>query len=175
MRHLNVQARTGRAQRGLTLKSRAQRGLTLIELMVGLAIGALLMLSAAPYLGDYISNSRLRENGNLLLSEALLAQSEAVKRNGNVALVTDGTTVTVQDVRTSPAVVLRTRSFSGGVLAPTATITFTGDGRLSTWPDTSRVNLSASGVTCSDETRCPALVVEAGGAIRLCGNRLSCS
>ena len=65
----------------------AQRGLTLIELMVGVGDrGALLVLTAAPYFGDYITNSRLREGGNLLLTEALVAQSEAIKRNRTVRL-----------------------------------------------------------------------------------------
>jgi type IV fimbrial biogenesis protein FimT len=54
-----------------------QRGLTLIELMVGLAIGTFLMLTAAPYFSEFTNNSRLREGGNLVYSEALMAQSEA--------------------------------------------------------------------------------------------------
>ena len=40
---------------------KTQRGLTLIELMVGLTIAAFLLMAAAPFFGDYIRNSRLRE------------------------------------------------------------------------------------------------------------------
>lgn len=162
--------------RHLSPARRARRGLTLIELMVGIAIGALLLMSAAPYFGDYIVNARLRENGNLLLAEALMAQSEAVKRNNRVRLVVSGSTLQVQDAATATPVTLRTRSFGGEVSAAAAvTVEFGGDGRLSSWPDGATVNLQATGVTCSDQQRCPALVVEAGGAIRLCGNRLACS
>ena len=170
MRHLRPHRRTCR------VPARApQRGLTLVELMVALTIAALLLVSAAPYFSDYIGNSRLREGGNLLLSEALMAQNEAVKRNNRVRLVTDGTSIQVQDFSTGAAVVLRTRVLTGNVYAPQATVEFTGDGRLSTWPTAARIDLSATSIVCSDEMRCPALVIEAGGAVRLCGNQLSCS
>ena len=73
------------------------RGLTLIELMVGLTIAAFLLMAAAPFFGDYIRNSRLREAGNALLGEALFAQSEAIKRNTTVRLSTSGATLQVID------------------------------------------------------------------------------
>lgn len=153
-----------------------QAGLTLIELLVAIAIGALLLATAAPYFGDYIVNARLRENGNLLLAEALMAQSEAVKRNNRVRLSVDGATVQVLDISTATAVVLRTRTFNGNVTATTATtVDFAGDGRLASWPTGATVRLTASGVTCTDDTRCPALLVDAGGAIKLCSNQSSCS
>lgn len=154
----------------------APHGLTLIELLVAMTVGALLMMTAAPSFSDYINNSRLRENGNLLLSEALMAQSEAVKRNNRVRLSVNGSTVQVLDASAATAVVLRTRTLTGNVVASTAaTVEFTGDGRLASWPTTSTINLSSTAVSCSDEMRCPALVIEAGGAVRLCGNQLSCS
>jgi len=151
-----------------------QRGLTLIELMVGLTIGAFLMLSAAPYFADYTTNSRLRENGNLLYGEALMAQSEAVKRNTTVRLETSGSTVKVID-RSVPAtpVTLRERAFSGNVSASTATIDFGSEGRPVPFGTAGSVDLAMSGVTCSGDYRCPGLRVDAGGAVRLCGNQLS--
>jgi len=159
MRHLNLH--------------RNQRGLTLVELMVGLAIGAFLMLSAAPHFSDYISNSRLREGGNLLYSEALLAQSEAVKRNTTVRLETNGATILIID-RTTPTAptTLRTRTLNGNVTAPAATIDFGSEGRPIGFAAGS-VDLSMAGVTCSSDYRCPGLRVDGGGAVRLCGNHLS--
>lgn len=153
-----------------------QRGLTLVELMIAIAVAALLLASAAPYFGDFIVNSRLRENGNLLLSEALAAQSEAVKRNNRVRLSVNGGTLQVLDMSTATPTLLRTRSFNGGVVASTATtVDFTGDGRLASWPTAATIKLAANAVTCSDELRCPSLAIDAGGAIRLCGNQLQCS
>lgn len=150
------------------------RGLTLVELMVGLTIGAFLLMAAAPFFGDYIRNSRLREAGNTLLSEALFAQSEAIKRNGTVRLSTGGATLQVIDRGTGGAdVVLRERTLSGNVTAPAATLDFGTEGRLVPFGTSGAINLSMSGQTCSDDTRCPGLRVDAGGATRLCGNHQS--
>ena len=146
-----------------------QRGLTLVEMMVGLAIATFLVLSAAPYFADYAVNSRLRESGNLLYGEALMAQSEALKRNAIVRLSTNGNTVQVID-RSVPAtpVVLRERNFAEGIGATTTTLDFSSQGlRLG---DNGSINLSMSGHACSSDLRCPGLRVDAGGAIRLCGD-----
>ncbi|HPO20729.1 MAG TPA: GspH/FimT family pseudopilin [Rubrivivax sp.] len=150
-----------------------RRGLTLIELMVGLSISALLALTAAPYYADYITNSRLREGGNLVLAEALAAQSEAIKRNRTVRLATAGSTVQVLDM-TDPAnpVQLRQREMSGGVSAASATLDFGSEGRLLPFPSSAAVDLSKTGVSCSGELRCPGLRIDVGGAIKLCGNQL---
>jgi type IV fimbrial biogenesis protein FimT len=151
-----------------------ERGLTLVELMVGLAIGTFVLLSAMPYFADYTTNSRLRESGNLLYAEALTAQSEALKRNAIVRLSADGSTLQVID-RSVPAtpVVLRTRNFADSIGATTATVDFSSQGlRVG---DNGSINLSMSGHTCSSDLRCPGLRVDAGGAVRLCGdNTVGC-
>lgn len=151
-----------------------ERGLTLIEMMVAVSIAALLALTGVPFFGDYLVNSRLREGGNSLLTDALFAQSEAIKLNGRVALVVEGSTVRVIDRSTDK--ILRERTMPEGVALGSATLTFGSFGRPTPFGEQPpRVILSMSGVTCSDTKRCPALVVETGGAIRLCGNKLSCS
>jgi len=151
----------------------ARRGLTLIELMVGLSIGAFLMMVAAPYFGDYIRNSRLREAGNALLGEALFAQSEAIKRNTTVRLSTDGATLQVIDRSVAGAdVLVRERTLSGDVVAPVATLDFGTEGRPMPFGTSVAIDLSMNGTVCSDDTRCPGLRVDAGGATRLCGNHL---
>ena len=151
-----------------------QRGFSLIELMVALAIAALLVKMGAPFFSDYVGNSRLREGGNLLLAETLIAQSEAVKRNTRIRISTAGSTVQVLDM-TVPAtpVVLRDRTLSAGVTAPTATLDFGSEGRPVPFGTSGSINLSSGTVSCSIDMRCPGLRVDAGGAIRLCGNYLS--
>jgi type IV fimbrial biogenesis protein FimT len=149
----------------------ATRGLTLIELMVGLTIAAFLLMAAAPFFGDYIRNSRLREAGNVLLGEALFAQSEAIKRNTTVRLSTGGATLQVIDRSTVGVdVVLRERTLAGSVTAPVATLDFGTEGRPVPFGTSGTINLSMTGELCSDDTRCPGLRVDAGGATRLCGN-----
>lgn len=163
--------------RQLITTRRRTRGFTLVELMVGLAVLAVLTTAAAPYLGDMVVNSRLRESGNLLFTEALMAQSEAVKRNTTVRVSTSGTTVQVLDM-TVPAspVVLRTRTLVNNVSAPTATFDFGPEGRPAPFGTAVSVNLTMSGATCSTEVRCPGLRIDAGGAMRLCGNnQVNCS
>jgi type IV fimbrial biogenesis protein FimT len=150
---------------------------TLIELMVAIAVLAILAATAAPYLGDFIVNSRLRESGNLLFSEALIAQSEAVKRNSTVRVSTNGATVQVLDLSDPDAPVeLRSRTLPGGVIAPVVTFNFGPEGRPAPFGTAVSINLSITGVTCSSDLRCPGLRIDAGGAIRLCGNhQVSCS
>jgi len=148
------------------------RGLTLIELMVGLTISAFLLMAAAPFFGDYIRNSRLREAGNALLSEALFAQSEAIKRNGTVRLSTSGATLQVIDL-SAPLPPLRERTLPGSVTAPVATLDYGTEGRPVPFGTAGSINLSMTGEVCSDDTRCPGLRVDAGGATRLCGNHLN--
>jgi type IV fimbrial biogenesis protein FimT len=145
------------------------RGLTLIELMVGLTIAGFLLMAAAPFFGDYIRNSRLREAGNVLLGEALFAQSEAIKRNGTVRLSTSGATLQVIDL-SAPNPPLRERTLAGNVTAPVATLDFGTEGRPVPFGTSGSINLSMTGELCSDDTRCPGLRVDAGGATRLCGN-----
>jgi type IV fimbrial biogenesis protein FimT len=151
-----------------------ERGFTLVELMVGVAVMAVLVTAAAPYMGDYVVNSRLREGGNMLYSEALMAQSEAVKRNTVVRLSTSGATVQVLDM-TVPGtpVVLRTRTFVQSVTAPDVTADFDPDGRPSPFGTAVSIDLSMTSTTCSADLRCPGLRVDAGGAIRLCANHLA--
>lgn len=153
------------------LRCRPRVGLTLIEMMIAIAIGALLLGVAAPFFGDYIRNARLRESGNLVFAEALAAQSEAIKRNTTVRLSTNGASVQVID-RTAPdaEVVLRERALPGNVNAPTATLDFGSEGRPIPFGTDLALNLSMSGQTCSSDTRCPGLRVDGGGGVRLCGN-----
>lgn len=163
--------------RRLSNPRRAGRGMTLVELMVGLAVLAVLATTAAPYMGEMVVNSRLRESGNLLFSEALMAQSEAVKRNTTVRVSTAGTSVQVLDMSVPSApVVLRARTLTGNVSAPTTTFDFGPEGRPAPFGTAVSVDLSISGTTCSADVRCPGLRIDAGGAMRLCGNnQVNCS
>ena len=153
---------------------RHARGLTLVELMVGLVIMAILATAAAPYLGDMVLNSRLREGGNLLFAETLMAQSEAIKRNTTVRVSVNGALVQVIDLSV-PAnpVVLRERSMLGSVTAEATTFDFGPEGRPAPFGTAVSVNVTMTGQTCSDDLRCPGLRVDAGGAARLCGNHQS--
>lgn len=154
---------------------RLRRGLTIIEMMIGVAITAILLSMASPYFADFINNSRLREGGNALMAEALYAQSEALKRNGQVRLSITSTSTQVIDMTGATPVTLRTRMLTTGLTAVAQNIDFGSDGMTRPRGTESSVDMSYGSISCSNDQRCPRLRVEAGGSIRLCGNKLSCS
>ncbi len=124
----------------------AARAFTLTELLVVLAIGAILAATAVPSLRDALVAQRLRAAGTDLVSSLLLARSEAIKRNANVTVQplsgtswADGWTV-VSDAGAA----LDRRDALGARVAVTlapATIVYTPSGRLLT-AGTSRVQIA---------------------------------
>ena len=68
----------------------SQAGFTIIELMIVVAIAAVLSVIALPYMKDVISNQRVRAGVTDMHLSLLLARSEAIKRNGNINIVRTG-------------------------------------------------------------------------------------
>jgi type IV fimbrial biogenesis protein FimT len=71
---------TGRARRD------AFRGFTLIEVLVGLALAALLLRLFAPAYGDWIASLQVMQEAQHLAYSMNLARSEAIKRGQRVNL-----------------------------------------------------------------------------------------
>jgi type IV fimbrial biogenesis protein FimT len=84
------------------LKRASSRGVTLIELMIGLAILALLLGMGLPAFGAWIANSKVRNAAEGLQAGLALARSEAMRRNQNVEFVITNDTV---DLGTVPTLV----------------------------------------------------------------------
>jgi type IV fimbrial biogenesis protein FimT len=149
-------------------------GVTLVEMVVVMAFLAIVSTLASPFLTDYIANSRLRESGNALMAEALFAQSEAIKRNGPVRLAVTATGTQVVDLTGPAPAVIRDRQFPDRIIVETLNIDFGSDGMTRPRGTDATVDVSGNGITCSADYRCPRLQVDAGGALRLCGNKLEC-
>jgi len=64
---------------------RKQSGLTLIELMIGLTIFTLLLLSGAPSFSAWIQSSHIRNSAESIQNGLTFARAEAVRRNKAVS------------------------------------------------------------------------------------------
>lgn len=129
----------------------ATRGFTLIELMVTLAVLAILLTVALPNFQIFVMNGRMASQTNDLITALNLARSEAVKRAANVTVCasSDGASCTgswaagwiVRDAAGTPIRVQRAlgsgSTLTGGTDVASA-ITFTASGRT-TIPTTATV------------------------------------
>ena len=70
----------------MTLNNREDRGFTLIEVLVVLALAALLQTLAAPALSAMVDQVRVGSAAQTLHGSLQLARSEAIKRNGRVVV-----------------------------------------------------------------------------------------
>ena len=153
------------------------RGFTLIEVLIAIAISALMLGVGMPYFGDYITNARLREGGSAVHSETLYAQGEAIRRNVPIRLTVNGSRMTLLDMSVGDGTEIRVTELPSPVVATSVeTLNLGTDGRPVPFGRSVAIDFGAPGVVCTAETRCPGLRVDAGGAVRLCPNRLeNCS
>ena len=63
-----------------------QTGFTMIELMITIAIAAILLAIAVPSFRTMIQNNRITTHSNNFLSSLVVARSEAIKRNNQVRI-----------------------------------------------------------------------------------------
>ena len=68
-----------------------QSGVTLLELMVVLAIAAILLLAGIPSFASLINSTRLSTATNEMISSLHLTRSEAIKRNSRAVMCTSAT------------------------------------------------------------------------------------
>ncbi|MEJ1959005.1 MAG: GspH/FimT family pseudopilin [Nitrosomonadales bacterium] len=164
-----------------------QRGVTLVELLIGLAILAVLLALAAPYAGQIISNAKIRTAAEAIESGLQLARSSAVNQNAQVqfALLTGtdsswtvGCVTPVAGVQSCPAVIQSHTAAEGTsqaiVAADQTAVVFNGFGAAN---PAANICVGLTGVTtaCAASTTERRLMVTVGttGRIRLCDPALS--
>lgn len=101
------------------------RGFTLIELMVVIAIIAIIAGIAVPNYQSSMQNTRETSARNSLVGALQLARSEAVTRGLTVTVTTDGSTWVVNDGTND----IRVIEIPDGVAADNVAVTFQTNGR----------------------------------------------
>jgi len=162
------------------LISALQRGFTMIEMLITIAIVALLATLLAPSFKVMLANAQIRTAGQAMFDGLQLARVEAIRRNERV-IFAKGTqsdwTVTVE----SDGSTVQARSFAEGSPAVAVTVTpanatevtFDGLGRLrpNTDASSSMSQLDADVPTSlipAANSRELRITISSGGAIRLC-------
>ena len=65
---------------------RKENGFTLVELMIGLAIAAIILTVGIPSFNDLVRNNQMTTQANELIGALNLARSEAIKRGSSVSI-----------------------------------------------------------------------------------------
>ncbi|QEL64290.1 type IV fimbrial biogenesis protein FimT [Oryzomicrobium terrae] len=138
-----------------TAARRARAGFTLIEMMVALAVLAILIGIGVPSFSELIASQRARAATSALHDGLMLARSEAIKRNISVSLKTTdlaaGWTIIYKDASNNDVTLRSEPATPGLTFNPAApTISYNGFGRLSAGANT-KITVTARG---SSKTRC---------------------
>jgi len=126
------------------------RGFSLIELMVVVALVAIMAGLAVPSFKSFISGQRVKTAASDFVMAAIFARSEAIKRNANVTITPaasgwkDGWSVAVGSTELS-----RQQAYNGLTLSgPSSAITYNGTGRLSATVTTMTITGSNGSTRC---------------------------
>jgi type IV fimbrial biogenesis protein FimT len=158
--------------------SRRQAGLTLIEIVIAVAVLAILIALAVPSYRAWIQNSQIRTAAESILNGLQTARAEAVKRNVRTELeIGAGTDWSIKLMPAGDVIQSRS-SAEGSANAQLATqpagatrITFNGMGWIAAnddaTPSITRVDVTSTVVT-GTEARPLRLVITPGGSVKMC-------
>ncbi len=174
-----------------TARSRLQRGFTIIEMVVTIALVAILLRLAIPSFTVWIRNTQMRSVAEALQNGIRNAQSEAVRRNRQVVFSLTNNepsaTATASDngrnwfIRTIPALAGEASEFVEGgsfgdtslgvAIAGVASICFNSQGRMVANADPAidcAAAATAYNVTQAGAERQLRVTVAIGGQMRMC-------
>lgn len=160
------------------MPGKATSGFTLVEMMIAIAIFALLVLAALPEVRIWIQNTQIRTAAEGILNGLQLARTEAVRRNTDMELEIVGVSGWNAKVASTGLVVQSRPSGEGSgsavpvVMPAGATkVTFNGLGRLVSNGDASAsitaIKIDSNAIS-SSSSRELCITVSSGGAVRMC-------
>lgn len=152
--------------------AKKQQGVTLIELLIAIAIMAILAGIAVPSFTIWLQNTQIRTATESIKNGLQLARAEAIRRNEPVNFVLSSATSTAWTVSTVAGTQIQQRLSSDGSPNVTATVTPAGAttvtynrlGRISNAGALTQIVLDTS----STQDRPLTLNISAGGQIRGC-------
>ena len=139
---------------------RVARGFTLIELMVAVAVAAVLLTVVVPSFTDQLARRKLEGVATELSTDLQFARTQAVARNGTTTLATNagGNQYTITDASTTYKTVALDSQLT---ITPSTTITY----------DQLRAMATASGAMTVSSTKTTGqlqVVVSAMGRVTMC-------
>ena len=150
-------------------------GVTLIELMIGLAIVALLLTLGLPSISTWMQNSQLRNAAESVQSGLQLARAEAVRRNTLVGFNMAGPDSSWSVGQMNPATQVQARSAAEGTLNPQIATTnplivFNGLGKAALAATAVIQITNPTGGACKPggEMNCLNVTVSVGGQVKMC-------
>jgi len=123
----------------------AQGGFTLIELIIVIAIVAILVAVGVPSMREWVANQKVRGSANDLLFDLSFARAEAIKRNANVVLAPTGAAwADGWSVQFGGAKLREQPAIKGVTSGAAANLTFGPDGRPTAAPASPYTTFSSS-------------------------------
>lgn len=161
------------------LTLRKNRGFTLIEVLIALALVAILGTMAVPAFQHWTQNTQIRNAAEGILNGMQIARGEAVHSNTPIQIILNsGSGWTIAAVATPTTIIQQRDAGDGSRVASVAVlpagadrVTFNGMGWLTTNNNGSnsitQIDITSS-ISSGTEIRPLRLVINSGGAMKMC-------
>lgn len=149
--------------KNLTSPKAKSHGFTLVELMVTVAIAAILLTVGVPSMRNMIESQRARSISGELHSALTLARSEAIKRNANVTLSPQNSAwINGWQITAGSLVIEQQPAIANVTITGPSSIIFQSSGRISTGSDTSFT------ITAGSYSRCVYVGLSGRPSVKSC-------